>query len=189
MIENVPRYVVQFFCNMPNIIPLRELKNASKISKICHESNEPVFVTKNGVSDLVIMTSNEYDKISKNDSYVFHNEADQVKEPNLIDYIKERDCRKIYTISELKKTLKPILAKHKVKKAVLFGSYVKGTADARSDIDLLVETDLKGWDFYGLLGDVTDALRFPVDLIEKRTIKRGSEFEKEIEDTGVTIYG
>lgn len=133
---------------MPKIIPLRELKNASKILETRHENNEPGF----------------------------------------FEYIADRDSKKLYSIAELKQILSPIFEKHKVKKATLFGSYVKGTADTRSDIDIVVETNLKGWDFYGLLGEITDALRFPVDLIEKRTIKKGSDFEKEINNTGVTIY-
>ena len=172
---------------MPKIIPLRELKNASKISEMCHQNNEPIFVTKNGVSDLVIMSSEQYDSLNSN--YSFSNRQDTISEPGLLECIKQRDTKPLYSIVELKQTLEPIFKKHKVKKAILFGSYVKGTADTRSDVDLVVETDLKGWDFYGLLGDITGALRFPVDLIEKRTIEKGSDFEKEIKNTGVTIYG
>lgn len=173
---------------MPKIIPLRELKNASKISEMCNQSGEPIFVTKNGVSDLVIITSEKYDELSGESNYVLTKNNDKVSEPGLLEYISDRDSKKLYTIFELKQVLSPIFKKYKVKKAILFGSYVKGTADTRSDIDLVVETSLKGWDFYGLLGDVSDALRFPVDLIEKRTIKKGSDFEKEIKNTGVTIY-
>ena len=31
---------------MPKIIPIRDLKNTSQISQMCHESDEPIFVTK-----------------------------------------------------------------------------------------------------------------------------------------------
>lgn len=167
---------------MPNIIPLRELKNASKISELANKTKSPIYVTKNGISDLVIITSKAYDELSNNNISV-------VKDDNIFEYIKDRDKKPLYTIYEIKKTLKPIFDKYKVKKAVLFGSYVKGTADTRSDIDLMVETNLKGMDFYGLLGEVTDKLRFPVDLIEKKEIKKNSRFEKEVKNTGVTIYG
>ena len=171
---------------MPKIIPLRELKNPSTISKYINENNEPVFVTKNGKSDLVILSSNKYDEITKNNSSF----SDIVKEPDIFeDYLNNRDSKKIYSIAEIKQTLAPIFKKHNVYKAILFGSYVKGTADTRSDIDLLVQTKLKGLEFYGLLGDVADALRFKVDLIEERQVKKGSPMAKEIKDTGVTIYG
>lgn len=33
---------------MPKIIPIKELKNTSEISKMCHKSDEPVYITKNG---------------------------------------------------------------------------------------------------------------------------------------------
>lgn len=174
---------------MPKIIPLRELKNASKISEMVHKNDEPIFVTKNGASDLVILSSDKYDSLNKNDNYSFDVTQNRISDSSLFEYISERDSKKLYTLYELKQVLSPIFKKHKVKKAILFGSYVKGTADTRSDIDIVVDTNLKGIDFYGLLGEVTNSLRFPVDLIEKRTIKKGSKFEKEVEKTGVTIYG
>lgn len=47
---------------MPQIIPIRDLKNTSQISDICHSSNEPIFVTKNGYGDMVIMSMEAYEK-------------------------------------------------------------------------------------------------------------------------------
>lgn len=41
---------------MPQIIPIRDLKNTSEISQMCQESNEPIFITKNGYGDMVIMS-------------------------------------------------------------------------------------------------------------------------------------
>lgn len=36
---------------MPRIIPIRDLKNTTEISKMCNESPEPVYITKNGYGD------------------------------------------------------------------------------------------------------------------------------------------
>lgn len=47
---------------MPQIIPIRDLKNTSEISELCHKSDEPVFVTKNGYGDMVIMSMEIYEK-------------------------------------------------------------------------------------------------------------------------------
>ncbi|MBP1763054.1 MAG: hypothetical protein H6Q65_112 [Firmicutes bacterium] len=47
---------------MPQIIPIRDLKNTSEISRRCHASNEPIFVTKNGYGDMVIMSMEMYEK-------------------------------------------------------------------------------------------------------------------------------
>ena len=47
---------------MPQIIPIRDLKNTSEISQMCHASNEPIFVTKNGYGDMVIMSMKLYEE-------------------------------------------------------------------------------------------------------------------------------
>lgn len=44
------------------IIPIRELKNTAKISKVCNDNNQPLFVTKNGYGDLVIMSMQAYEQ-------------------------------------------------------------------------------------------------------------------------------
>jgi len=47
---------------MPKIIPIRELKNTASISKYVEETNEPVFVTKNGYGSMVIMSLEVYER-------------------------------------------------------------------------------------------------------------------------------
>ena len=47
---------------MPQIIPIRDLKYTCQISDICHSSDEPIFVTKNGYGDMVIMSMESYEK-------------------------------------------------------------------------------------------------------------------------------
>ena len=49
---------------MPTIIPIRDLRNTSNISEIAHKQQEPIFVTKNGYSDLVVMSAELYEKIA-----------------------------------------------------------------------------------------------------------------------------
>ena len=46
---------------MPRIIPIRELKNTNNISELCRSTNEPIFVTKNGYGDMVIMSMAVYE--------------------------------------------------------------------------------------------------------------------------------
>lgn len=45
---------------MPQIIPIKDLKNTSAISKMCHSADEPIYVTKNGYGDMVIMKQTKY---------------------------------------------------------------------------------------------------------------------------------
>lgn len=47
---------------MPEIIPIRDLKNTNAISQRCHETQKPIFVTKNGYGDMVIMSMEAYER-------------------------------------------------------------------------------------------------------------------------------
>ncbi len=46
---------------MPQIIPIKELKNTSEISDMCHKADNPIFITKNGYGDMVIMSMEVYE--------------------------------------------------------------------------------------------------------------------------------
>jgi len=48
---------------MPKIIPIKELKDTAKISLMVRESEEPVYVTKNGYGDMVIMSTEKFDRM------------------------------------------------------------------------------------------------------------------------------
>lgn len=47
---------------MPRIIPIKDLKDTAAISKMCRESDEPVYITKNGYGDMVIMSMKSYEE-------------------------------------------------------------------------------------------------------------------------------
>jgi PHD/YefM family antitoxin component YafN of YafNO toxin-antitoxin module len=47
---------------MPEIRPIKDLRNTTEISELCHEIKEPVFITKNGYGDLVVMSMETYEK-------------------------------------------------------------------------------------------------------------------------------
>ena len=95
---------------------------------------------------------------------------------------------KVYTIPELKTILSPVFAEHGVKRAVLFGSYAKGTATEKSDIDLLVDSRLRGLRLVGFLDDVQKTVGKNVDLFDVTHIEAGSRIDQEIRQTGVTVY-
>lgn len=48
---------------MPQIRPITDLRNTNEISEVCHEKNEPIFITKNGYGDLVVMSIETYEKL------------------------------------------------------------------------------------------------------------------------------
>ena len=51
---------------MPVIKPISDLRNKStEISKFVHNSSEPVYITKNGQGDMVVMSISHYNQIQK----------------------------------------------------------------------------------------------------------------------------
>lgn len=94
----------------------------------------------------------------------------------------------VYTVPQLQQLLSPVLAENGVKKAVLFGSYGKGAATEKSDVDLLVDSDLRGLRFVNLMEQVQQLLGKKVDLFDVRHIETGSLIQREIQATGVTVY-
>lgn len=95
---------------------------------------------------------------------------------------------KIYTVDDIKTALHPIFSSYSVKKAILFGSYVKGMANSKSDIDLLLDSGLKGFSFVGLIEDIRTALDKEVDVFDVSHIAPQSRILYEILKNGITIY-
>ena len=77
---------------------------------------------------------------------------------------------KIFTVPELQAILSPIFRKYRVKKVTLFGFYAKGMANFLSDVDLLVDNDLRNLVFLRLLELVSEALERPIGLINMTQI-------------------
>jgi len=49
--------------DMPKIRPITDLRNTNEISEICNSIQEPIFITKNGYGDLVIMSIATYESM------------------------------------------------------------------------------------------------------------------------------
>lgn len=48
---------------MPQIRPITDLRNTTEISELFHAKREPLFITKNGYGDLVIMSIEAYEEM------------------------------------------------------------------------------------------------------------------------------
>ena len=97
------------------------------------------------------------------------------------------DAEKIYSLDEIKERLEPVFRSSQVKKAVLYGSYAQNCANEKSDVDIIVDSGLRGLKFYGLLGAAQLALGKEVhmyDVYYLRNISIGEEFIR----AGVVIY-
>ncbi len=94
----------------------------------------------------------------------------------------------IYTIEEIRSILSPVFARYDVKRAILFGSYANAHATNKSDVDLLVDSGLRGMQFVGLSEDLRSALHTDVDVFDVSHIEPQSPIEREISKTGMTLY-
>ena len=55
---------------MAQIIPIRDLRKCAEISEMCKKTNEPIFVTRNGYGDMVIMSMEAYEeRFAQNEIY------------------------------------------------------------------------------------------------------------------------
>ena len=89
---------------------------------------------------------------------------------------------KVYSIDEIKKILKKVLANMPVYQVVLFGSYAKNSANKDSDLDFVIDTNetLMGFKLYSLITKIEEAFNKPVDAFEKAEIIQDSKIDKEI---------
>ena len=73
---------------MPLILPIKDLRNTTEISNIAHKEQEPIFITKNGYSELVVMSSELYDEfagINRIDQAIFESEQEIVSGAEAVD--------------------------------------------------------------------------------------------------------
>ena len=97
----------------------------------------------------------------------------------------------ILSVDQIKYLVSNVLDKYKeeVSFCYLFGSYAKGYATSKSDVDLCVSTTLKGMEFVGIIEELKDSLNKKVDLIRISDMENNIELIKEILKDGLKIYG
>lgn len=79
----------------------------------------------------------------------------------------------LITIPTIKKKSLPILKRHAVKKASIFGSFGRGDAKARSDVDFLIEYKTQDKSLFGLVNlksELEEILGRKVDIITFNSI-------------------
>jgi PHD/YefM family antitoxin component YafN of YafNO toxin-antitoxin module len=86
---------------MPLIMPLDRLTNADEISKIAHSEREPIFITQNGYSDLVVMSSELYEDMNNTnriDKAIYESELEMSNggRSESLDEVFERLNKKYY---------------------------------------------------------------------------------------------
>ena len=103
-------------------------------------------------------------------------------------YISIDEEHGILTIDEIKKACKYVLEEYSVKYCILFGSYAKGKANEKSDVDLLVSTDITGLRFFGIAERLRNALHKKVDLLDLKQLSNNQNLLDEILKDGIRVY-
>lgn len=73
---------------MPQIRPITDLRNTNEISDLCHAKKEPIFITKNGYGDLVVMSIETFDSMLADrelDAAIAEAEAEYSSDSRLMD--------------------------------------------------------------------------------------------------------
>lgn len=112
---------------------------------------------------------------SKSNTIKYQFMVEKLKEHGVID-----EEHGILTIDQIKEICVSILSNYDVSYCYLFGSYAKGKATERSDVDLLINTEVSGLKFFGLVEELRTALKKKVDLLDQRQIANNFELTNEI---------
>ena len=155
------------------------------------ETRKQYGVSQVEVAEILGIPVRTYIRYEVDDNY-----GDELKRKMMISTINERyeitEDKGLLTLDKIKNELNSLFNKQykdKIEFCYLFGSYAKGYATEKSDVDLCVSTSLSGLDFVGLIEDIRNVLHKRIDLIRFNTLKDNIELVSEILKEGIKIYG
>ena len=76
-----------------------------------------------------------------------------------------------------------------MKYCILFGSYARGSATEKSDVDILISTEITGLRFFGIAEKLRQELHKKVDLLDTEQLNNNKELLDDILKEGIRIYG
>ena len=95
----------------------------------------------------------------------------------------------VLTLDQIKNTCINVFKNYEVDFCYLFGSYSKCKANEKSDVDLLISTNVTGIKFFGLVEELRENLKKKVDLVDIHQLNNNETLIKEILKDGIKIYG
>lgn len=95
----------------------------------------------------------------------------------------------VLNIQQIKDICSNVFKEFEVEYCYLFGSYAKGKAGEKSDVDLLVSTTASGMHFYDLTEALREKINKRVDLLNYQQLKDNPDLINEILKDGIKIYG
>lgn len=171
------------------IKPIKDLRDTNKISKECHQSDEPIFITRNGYEDLVIMSQEVFDKNKTKDISTNKQkkrlELDD-KQSNPLGYVKVsassldiKVCDVDHNINKIKEEL--VLLNNKGVKVATFQELgITGYTCG----DLFFQNQL----LYKVKKGIDELVKFSKDYSILFVVGAPLEKDNKIYNTGVVIY-
>ena len=157
---------------------LKALRNEYKLSQL-------------EASNILGIPERTYRRYESDESY-----GDDIKRNAFINTLNEHcqitEEKGLLTVEQIKNIVTELFEKEykdQIDFCYLFGSYAKGYATEKIDVDLYVSSSLTGMRFVGLIEKLRQALHKKVDLIRSSELKDNIELVNEIMKTGFKIYG
>ena len=95
----------------------------------------------------------------------------------------------ILTLDQIKNICDEVFKNYKVEYCYLFGSYAKGRATEKSDIDLLISMPIDGMKYFELIEILREKLKKKIDLLDIAQLNNNFTLVQEILRDGIKIYG
>ena len=95
----------------------------------------------------------------------------------------------VLSLEQIKEICAEVFSGYGVDCCFLFGSYAKGKAQEKSDVDLLISTTEKGLRFYEIAELLREKLKKKVDLLDLTQLNNNPTLLQEILKDGIKIYG
>lgn len=160
------------------IMTLKELRMENKISQL-------------EAASILCVPERTYRRYESDDNY-----GSKIKRKAFIDILNNRfeitEEKGLLTVEQIKEKVNKLFDeeyKDQIDFCFLFGSYAKGSANEKSDVDLYVSSSLTGLRFAGLVERLRQTLHKKVDLIRSSELNNNIGLVNEIMKDGIKIYG
>ena len=91
------------------------------------------------------------------------------------------------SIPMIRECIAPVCKKYPIRRAYLFGSYARGNATEKSDVDLRIEGDIKSFFMLGgIYSELSDALGTELDLLSR--LPDSEAFKENLKKDEVLLY-
>lgn len=113
---------------------------------------------------------------------------DRLLRVKMDEHAKIDESTGVLSFLTIKENISKIAKNYDIDKVYLFGSYVKGQAKGNSDIDLYMESDLYGLEYFEFVEQLRGNLKKKVEVLSNKTVQEYSKIHEEIKKSGALIY-